>query len=433
MSKKELRRVGVMTRVEAGELRVVGAAELMGLSYRQAMRVWARYRAEGPEGLKHGNAGRPSNRAKPQNFRKKILGLVRKKYGGEEGERFGPTLAAEHLEADDGQKLDHETLRRWMLAEGLWSLGRKRKLHRRRRQRKEHFGELVQLDGSFEKWLAGSEQRQCLMNMVDDASGKTLSQLQEEETTWAAADVLRAWVEKYGVPHALYTDWKKVYLREPTAKEQLRGEEGLTQFGRMCRKLGVKIIGAGSPQAKGRVERSNGTQQDRLIKKLRLYGMGTLQQANAYLRQHYLPDYNRRFARQPASAEDYHRSRPGKAELDAIFRMEQQRVISNDWVVQYEGRFLQIERESAYAPAGSQVTVSEGRDGGLQIWYRDRQMKRREIAPPLPRQEAPQRANSRALEVRKKVHRPAPDHPWKKLRWRRPSGPAIGSAVCAAL
>ena len=134
MNERELRRVGVLTRVEAGELKLRHAAELMGRSYRQALRVWARYRAAGPEGLQHRNAGRRSNRAKPEKFRKKVLRLVRKKYGGEEGERFGPTLAAEHLEADDGQKIDHETLRRWMLAEGLWSRGRKRKQHRRRRE-----------------------------------------------------------------------------------------------------------------------------------------------------------------------------------------------------------------------------------------------------------------------------------------------------------
>ena len=386
MSERELRRAEVLSRVKAGELKLWEAAELMGVGYRQGRRLWKRYRRRGAEGLQHGSAGRRSNRAKGAEVREKVLGVVRKKYGGEEGERFGPTLAAEHLESDDGLKVDHETLRRWMLAEGLWSRQRKRKQHRRRRERKEHFGELVQMDGSFHEWLPGSGEKQCLMNMVDDATGKTLSQLHEQETTWAAADVLRAWIEKYGIPHRLYTDWKNVYLRKPTAREGLRGEEPLTQFGRMCQKLGVKIIGASSPQAKGRVERSNGTQQDRLIKKLRLYRIGTMEEANRYLRQQYLPDHNRRFSREPASPADYHRKRPRKAELDAIFRLEEQRVISNDWVVQYQGRFLQIERDSRYAPAGGKVIVSEGRDGGLQICYRERPVKWHEIpetdAPP---------------------------------------------------
>ncbi len=432
MSEVELRRVGVLTRVQAGELKLVDAAEMMGVSYRQAIRVRGRYEAEGPEGLRHRNAGRRSNRAKPRKFREKVLRLVRKKYGGEAGERFGPTLAAEHLEADDRLQVDHETLRRWMLEEGLWSRGRKRKQHRRRRERRPHFGELVQLDGSFHEWLAGRGEKLCLMNMVDDATSRTWSQLHEQETTWAAADVLRAWVEKYGIPHSLYTDWKNVYLREPTAKELLRGEEALTQFGRMCRKLGTQVIGASSPQAKGRVERSNGTQQDRLIKKLRLYGIGTIQEANRYLRQHYLPDHNRRFGRQPASGEDYHRQKPSKAELDAIFRIEEPRVISNDWVVQYQGRFLQIERESRYAPAGGKVIVSEGREGGLQIGYRDRQVKWREIPRPAPRPEPRPRVQGHALEVRKKVHRPAADHPWKKWRPSWQQGQGMGLATRAA-
>ena len=210
MSRRELRRVEVMSRVQAGELQVVNAAELVGVSYRQGKRLWRRYREQGPEGLKHGNAGRPSNRAKPQAFREKVLRLVRNKYGGEPGERFGPTLAAEHLEQDDRLPVDAETLRRWMLAEGLWSRERKRKQHRKRRERRKHFGELVQLDGSFHEWLEGRGEKQCLMNMVDDATSKTGSQLHEQETTWAAAAVLRAWVEKYGIPHSLYTDWKNV-------------------------------------------------------------------------------------------------------------------------------------------------------------------------------------------------------------------------------
>lgn len=427
MSEKELRRAGVLARVKAGELQLGNAAELMELSYRQGKRLWRRYREEGAKGLQHRSAGGRSHRAKADGFRAKVLGLVRRKYQGEGGGRWGPTLASEHLESDEGLKIDHETLRRWMLAEGLWSRGRKRKQHRRRRERKEHLGELVQLDGSFHEWLPGSGEKQCLMNMVDDATSKTLSELHEQETIWAAADVLRAWVEKYGIPHGLYTDWKNVYLREATAKERLRGEEPLTQFGRMCRKLGVKILGASSPQAKGRVERSNGTQQDRLIKKLRLYRIGTMEEANRYLRQHYLPDHNRRFSREPASAEDYHRKRPSHRELDAIFRLEEPRIISNDWVVQYQGRFLQIERESRYAPAGGQVTVSEGRDGRLQIWYRSRPVKWSEIPGPPPRPESRLRAKGRALEVRRNVHRPAGTHPWKQWRPSWLQDPAVGS------
>ena len=185
--------------------------------------------------------------------------LVRKKYSGEVGERFGPTLAAEHLAEEDGLVIDHETLRRWMLAEGLWSRQRKRKKHCQRRERKAHFGELVQMDGSFHDWLEGRGPRGCLMNMVDDATSDTQARIGKEETIWAAAGVLRAWIEKYGVPVALYTDWKNVYVREASSKEQLQGAVPVTQFGRMCQRLGIRIIAASSPQAKGRVERNHGT------------------------------------------------------------------------------------------------------------------------------------------------------------------------------
>lgn len=149
MSKRELGRVEVLARVGSKELRLVDAAELLKVSYRQAKRLWKRYRAEGPEGLKHRSAGRRSNRSYDEGWRRKVLGLVRRKYGGEVGERFGPTLAAEHLASEDGHRVDAETLRRWMLAEGLWSRERRRRRQRKRRARKEYFGELVQMDGSF--------------------------------------------------------------------------------------------------------------------------------------------------------------------------------------------------------------------------------------------------------------------------------------------
>ena len=431
MSRRELRRVEVLSRVKAGELKVVDAAELIGVSYRQAKRLWRRYREEGAAGLQHGNAGRRSNRAKPLRFREKVLRLVRNQYGGEAGKRFGPTLAAEHLEQDDGMKVDAETLRRWMLAEGLWSRGRKRKQHRKRRERRRHFGELVQLDGSFHAWLEERGPQLCLMNMVDDATGTTLSQLHEQETIWAAAEVYRAWVETYGVPHTLYTDWKNVYVVEPTEEQRLAGEAPLTQFGRMCRKLGTNLIAANSPQAKGRVERNHGTQQDRLIKKMRLERIGSAAEANRYLRQRYLPDHNRRFGREAAEPEDYHRKAPCQRALDAIFRLEEERTISQDWVVRYQGRFLQIERESRYAPAGGKVIVSEGRDGGLKVLYRGHPVQWREIPMPAPRPEPPPLAQRSAVEVRRKPRQPASDHPWKKKPWKQT--PVVVAQALAAL
>jgi transposase len=292
MSQRELGRVEVLARVRRQQLRLVDAGRLMQVSYRQAKRLWKRYREEGAVGLKHRSAGRASHRAYEEKFRRRVLRVVREKYGGAVGERFGPTLAAEHLASEDGLRMDAETLRRWMLAEGLWSRERKRRKHRRRRERKEHFGELVQLDGSFHAWLEERGPQGCLIDLVDDATNTTWAQLGEQETIWAVADALRAWIERYGVPLALYVDWKNLYQRPANAQERLRGQEPITQFGRMCAQLGIKIIAASSPQAKGRVERVHGTHQDRLVKKLRRKQIGSHEVANVYLRTEYLPEHN---------------------------------------------------------------------------------------------------------------------------------------------
>ncbi len=194
MNGRELKRAAVFSRVAEKAWTLVQAAERVAVSYRQGKRLWKRYQAEGPAGLVHGNVGRASNRAKPESLRRQVLGLIRKKYGGEPGQRFGPTLAAEHLAQEDGIEIGVETLRGWMLEEGLWSRERRGRAHRRRRERKAHFGELVQLDGSFHDWLEGRGPRGCLMNMVDDATGTTLCRVGEEETIWAAAGVLKAWI-----------------------------------------------------------------------------------------------------------------------------------------------------------------------------------------------------------------------------------------------
>ena len=384
MSRKELRRVEVLARVKSKELKVVDAASLVGVSYRQGKRLWKRYREEGAPGLKHRSAGRASARAKPARFRR-VLKLVREKYGGGEGERFGPTLAAKHLANEDGMRIDAETLRRWMLAEGLWSRGRKRKPHRQRRERRRHFGELVQMDGSFHNWLEQRGPDGCRMNMTDDATSEVELRLGEEETIWSAANTLRTWIEKHGVPQALYVDWKNLYKRAPTQREQLRGEEPVTQFGRMCEKLGIAIIAAGSPQAKGRVERNHGTHQDRLIKKMRRKKIGTHEQANLYLQQEYLPEHNQRFRCAAVEAEDYHRRAPSARELREVFRLESERILSNDWVVRYDNRLFQVQAQSRkYAPAQGKVVVCEWQDGGIEIEYRGRKLPWKEItsAPP---------------------------------------------------
>jgi transposase len=407
----------VLARVKAGELRVKDAAELLRVSYRQAKRLWKRYRAGGTASLKHGNAGRISNRRRPEKERKKILRKVQEKYNG-----FGPTLSAEHLASEDQLEVHPETLRRWMLEEGLWRRSRKRKQHRKRRERRAHFGELVQMDGSFHEWYQERAGKACLMNMVDDATSTVEVLLGEGETIWAAARVLRQWIGKYGVPLALYTDWKNVYVREPTEKELLYGKVPVTQFGRMCQKLDIRIIAANSPQAKGRVERGNGTHQDRLIKKMGRKKIRTHQAANRFLQEEYLVHHNARFAREPAEPQDYHRKPPAARELEQVFCLETERSISNDWVVRYENRYFQLERTSDYPPRQAKVTVCEWEDGRTEIRYKGKARPHHEIEPPQPKQVA-----IRLVDKPPKPSgwKPPADHPWKK------PGPALAAMMQA--
>jgi hypothetical protein len=406
--------------VKAGDLRLKDGAELMRVSYRQAKRMWKRYQAGGAAALKHGNAGSRSHRARPAKERHKILKRVREKYGG-----FGPTLAAEHLSSEDQLQVHAETLRRWMLTEGLWKRARKAQPHRKRRERKAHFGELVQMDGSFHDWYQNRAGQACLMNMVDDASSTVEALLGDEETIWQAARVLRQWIGKYGVPLALYTDWRNVYAREPTEKELLHGRVPVTQFGRMCGKLDIRIITANSPEAKGRVERGNGTHQDRLIKKMGRKKIRTHQAANEFLQAEYLAEHNARFAREPAEPQDYHRKAPNARELEQVFCLETERSISNDWVVRYENRYFQLERSSDYPPRQAKVTVCEWEHGRIEIRYKDKARAHREI-------EAPRRAEEPAIRWVDKPPRPShwkpsADHPWRAPVRAMPRAPASAS------
>jgi len=417
-----------MGRVKAGNLRLGEASELLELSYRQARRIWARYRGGGAKALQHGNCGRRSNRAYAEEFRSTVLEQVRHRY-----EEFGPTLAAEHLASDDGLAVPVETLRRWMKQAGLWQRQRQRKPYRKRRERKAHFGELVQMDGSFHEWLEERGPRACLMHMVDDATTIVLGRFSAEETTWAAASLLRRWIEQYGVPQALYTDWKNVYVRPPNAQERQRGEPAVTQFGRMCGKLGIRIIAASSPQAKGRVERVHGTHQDRLVKKLRLVEIDNYGAANRYLEEHYIAEHNRRYARAAAAEADYHRRRPRARQLDEVFWLEEERVVSEDWVVRYKNRLLQLERQSQHwAPSRSRVLVRENEAGEIAIYYRGQHLASREV--PLPsiamsrgRGAAPSPAPPSPSPPRTRPPRPAAHHPWRR-GWQEMKTPAFSWA-----
>ena len=427
MSDREFTRAAVLRRVVAGEMTMLDATPLLGVSYRQAKRLLRRFRAQGRKGLVHRSTGRCSNRATPAAYREGIVDVIRTQYGGPAargpGQRFGPTLVAEHLWADHGILVSVSTLTRWMRAADLWGRVRRGRARHQRRERMAHFGELVQLDGSFHDWFEGRGPRPCVMTMVDDATGRTRLRFGAEETTWAAATILQAWIAAYGVPRALYTDWKNVYLRAPTNNERARGAAPLTQFGRMCTKLGITLIGAASPQAKGRVERGHGTHQDRLIKKLRLRAIATVEAANAYVDGEYLPAHNRQFGIAPASATDYHRPRDRRVDAD-IFCLETTRTIGNDHVVQYEGRALQLDhRARGRVPAKSKVLVRELADGTLRVVHVARDGRERV----LPWTTAPVRvarprrllsASPQAAPQTRWV--PAADHPWRSQhrRWK---------------
>ena len=444
MSERELKRAAVFARVAEKAWTLVQGAERAGVSYRQAKRLWKRYRVEGSAGIVHGNVGRASNRAKPKSLRRRVLRLIREKYGGEPGQRFGPTLAVEHLAQEDGIEIGVETLRGWMLEEGLWSRERRGRAHRQRRERKAHFGELVQMDGSFHEWLEGRGPRGCLMNMVDDATGTTWCRMGEQETIWAAVGALKGWIGRYGVPQALYTDWKNVYVREPNAGERQRGEVPVTQFGRMCQRLGIQIIAASSPQAKGRVERNHGTHQDRLVKKLRRQQIRGLEEVNGYLEKEYCPEHNRRFAVAATSEEDYHLPSPGARELRAMLRLETERVLSNDWVVRHANHFYQVERQSQHhAPAKSKVMVCEWEDGTMEIHYREQRLKCKEIvgsAEARKREGSERKAGKEAVKVSRRQCKPGPDHPWRRgfeertgiVPSGRPQVAALGSLASAS-
>jgi hypothetical protein len=264
------------------------------------------------------------------------------------------------------------------------------------------------MDGSFHEWLEKRGPRGCLMNMVDDATGITLAHFSAEETTWAAADLLRGWIEHHGVPRALYTDWKNVYVRQPSSQELITGVTAQTQFGQMCAALGIEIIAAASPQAKGRIERSHGIHQDRLIKKMRLKGISDYQRANDYLGGSYLSEHNRRFARAASQPNDYHRRTPSRTALDQIFCLRYQRKLSLDWVVRFEGRCLQLERQQRVLPKPKQtITIQQWRDGHLQVRFQGELLRWREI-PLAPRRKPEQ------LRLRPKPPKPAADHPWRR-------------------
>lgn len=371
MTKKERERMRVLELVKKGYMKQIKASEILSLSYRQVKRIYKKYKQEGSKGLVHKNRGRESNRKIPKEIKTKIIELYKTKYLG-----FGPTLASEKI-LKQGIKIGHETLRKWLIEEELWEKRQRKNKHRSRRERKKHFGEMVQMDGSLHRWFGEETEHSCLMNMIDDATNTNISFMDEEETTKAAMLLLWDWISRYGIPLSIYCDRKNVYItdREPTIDEQLEGIEPMTAFGRACDKLGIKIIAANSPQAKGRIERNHGVYQDRFVKELKLQNIKDIDSANKLLKSEFIDELNKKFAFKAIEPKDYHRPVPKSLDLRTIFCYENIRVVSEDWVVRYKNRLYQIQKENKLLPrSGRRVNVCEWLDGSIHIYFHEKEL-----------------------------------------------------------
>jgi len=404
MSSQERKRMVVLADVKGGKLSLAAAGRQLGVCYRQAKRIWRRFKKKGAAGLVHRSRGKPGPRRKPAKLRAQVLARYQERYPD-----FGPTLAAEKLHAE-GLEVDHETLRRWLEEKGLWQSGRKGPQHRAWRERRECFGQMIQLDGSHHDWFEGRRDKAVLMVMVDDATNCMGGRFSEEETTRAAYDVFDGWVQKNGMPGSLYVDRDSIYRceRRATVAEQLAGQEPRTQFGRAMERLGVEIIMAHSPQAKGRVERRNGLLQDRLVKELRLEGIGDLVAANEFMEQKFWPDLNQRFIVAARSSVDAHRQ--GTWNLGEILSWEEPRVVAKDWTVAWACRWFQIDAaHEGLSLAGREVIVRQLRCGTVQLLYNGVKLRWKELPARPLRVPAPPRVGP--IEFSK----PGQTHPWRPL------------------
>jgi hypothetical protein len=353
------------------------ASQEMRVSYRQGKRIYKRYLEGGDAALAHGSKGRKSNNKTDRTTVEKALELYREKYSD-----FGPTLAAEKLEERDRVRLSVSVVRRALIAEGLWKASGNSVEYRARRTPRERFGDLVQFDGSHHAWFEARREKCCLITLIDDARKIRLSQFFEEETMFGAMTVLKLWILAYGIPLCLYCDKKNAFVltREPTDAELLRGiTKPLSHFGRACKKLGIEVIPANSPQAKGRVERNHKLDQDRLVKELRLEGISTIGEGNRFLLETYLPSMNEKFSRPALNPEDAHVALMG-VNLDDILCMEEERKVSNDYIVRYQTRLFQILPKAQPKPRpGDTVIVRTRLDYSVHIIWKDKPLLVKEV------------------------------------------------------
>ena len=398
MSARERDRADVMGRVKRKELSVVEAAGLLGLSVRQARRVWKRFGANGAAGLVHALRGRPANNAIAADVRERVVKRYRERYAD-----FGPTLACEKLAAEDPDlAVSPDTLARLLKAEGLWRPVRKRGRHRTRRERRSCFGALVQMDGSRHDWFEGRGPSCCLMVLVDDATGRTFARFYPAEATAAAFDAFGRWCAAHGVPRAVYVDRHGIYRDEDHPERP-------TQFGRAMGELGTELILARSPQAKGRVERRHAVFQDRLVKEMRLRGINAIDAANALLDKSFLAEVNRRYAVRPAEAADLHRRPHPRVDLSEVLCVHERRAVGNDWCLRWHNRWLQVGPEHAgLALAGKRVLVKQKADGTLVVEHDGKRLRCDEVGKP------PKRPGAKPVAVNNRRWKPAKTHPWQR-------------------
>jgi transposase len=410
MSRKERKRLEAFSRVKLGGMTLGEAGELLGLSYRQTKRAWSRYQSEGDAGLVHRLRGRAPNRHSPEELKQQSLALYRQQYAD-----YGPTLAAECLEKEDGVKVSVTTLRRWLLREGLLERRRKRRLHRRRRTRREHLGELVQMDGSHHDWFEGRRGCAVLMVMIDDATGMVTSRFYENESWASSSDLFQRYARRHGLPRGLYVDQHSIYRPdgEATGADLLDNCRPETQFGRAMRELDVELILARSPQAKGRVERMNGTLQDRLVKAMRRAKIADLESANRFLDDVFLTEFNTRFGVSAAGTEDWHRALLASTDLARIVSIQESRVVAKDWTLRWRNRVLQLPCETAeFIRSGQRVTVCEPLDGVLRVFAGEREVRWSPIlSPPQPKP-----AKRTGPTGSNQGQKPAANHPWRRRR-----------------
>jgi hypothetical protein len=400
----ELKRLHVIQKVLEGIIKQVEAAEILSLSGRQVRRIVKRIRSEGSRGVIHRSRGRPSNRRISPKIKERVIILYRTQYKG-----FGPTLASEKLLERNGIRINDETLRMWLMGAGDWRKRRRQRRHRQWRERRHHEGEMVQMDGSHHDWFEGRGPWCVLMGYIDDANGRVFGRFYDYEGTIPAMDSFKRYVKQYGLPLSVYLDRYKTYksTAKPTLEDELNDVEPLSDFERALRELGVEVLHANSPQAKGRIERLFGTLQDRLVKEMRLRGIRTLEEANVFLEE-YLPIYNRRFSVSPKERENLHRPLGRGWDLDAILCIKTERTLRNDFTVAHNRKLYQVEDKVH----SSKVMVQDRMDGSIHITHKNHTLRFREIT------ERPTTEKRPLPVVRmRKSSTPPTNHPWRGFKF----------------